>query len=144
MATHSSILVCWIPWTEEHCGLQSIGSQRVRHCWSIQHAHMHYMNRRRIVQVTPTQSLKCDWSCHHSGCLHGQPCISDCFYSYWGCQCSLESFEVAQNQPQPSQWTEWERTAHMVVFWFNYQFSSSMLFTQGLRVPRELPWWLRW
>ena len=31
MATHSSILVWEIPWTEESCGLQSIESQRVGH-----------------------------------------------------------------------------------------------------------------
>ena len=31
MATHSSILAWRIPWTEEHGGLQSVGSQRVRH-----------------------------------------------------------------------------------------------------------------
>ena len=31
MATHSSILACRIPWTEESGGLQSIGSQRVGH-----------------------------------------------------------------------------------------------------------------
>ena len=31
MATHSSILACRIPWTEELGGLQSIESQRVRH-----------------------------------------------------------------------------------------------------------------
>ena len=31
IATHSSILVWRIPWTEELGGLQSIGSQRVRH-----------------------------------------------------------------------------------------------------------------
>ena len=31
MATHSSILVWEIPWTEEPGGLQSIGSQRVGH-----------------------------------------------------------------------------------------------------------------
>ena len=34
IATHSSILVWEIPWTEEPGGLQSIGSQRVRHDWS--------------------------------------------------------------------------------------------------------------
>ena len=33
MATHSSILAWEIPWTEEPGGLQSIGSQRVRHNW---------------------------------------------------------------------------------------------------------------
>ena len=31
MATHSSILVWRIPWTEEPGGLQSMGSKRVRH-----------------------------------------------------------------------------------------------------------------
>ena len=34
MATHSSILAWWIPWTEEPGGLQSTGSHRVRHDWS--------------------------------------------------------------------------------------------------------------
>ena len=32
-ATHSSILTWKIPWTEEPGGLQSMGSQRVRHNW---------------------------------------------------------------------------------------------------------------
>ena len=31
MATHSSILAWRTPWTEEPGGLQSVGSQRVRH-----------------------------------------------------------------------------------------------------------------
>ena len=31
MATHSSILAWRIPWTQEPGGLQSMGSQRVRH-----------------------------------------------------------------------------------------------------------------
>ena len=31
MVTHSSILTWEIPWTEEPGGLQSMGSQRVRH-----------------------------------------------------------------------------------------------------------------
>ena len=31
METHSSILAWRIPWTEEPDGLQSMGSQRVRH-----------------------------------------------------------------------------------------------------------------
>ena len=34
MATHSSILAWEIPWREEPGGLQSIGTQRVRHDWS--------------------------------------------------------------------------------------------------------------
>ena len=31
MATHSSILACEITWTEKPGGLQSLGSQRIRH-----------------------------------------------------------------------------------------------------------------
>ena len=34
MATHSSILACRIPWTEEPGRLQSIGLHRVRHNWA--------------------------------------------------------------------------------------------------------------
>ena len=34
MATHSSILAWWIPWTEEPSGLQFIGLQKVGHNWS--------------------------------------------------------------------------------------------------------------
>ena len=34
MATHSSILAQRIPWAEEPGGLQSMGSQRVRHAWT--------------------------------------------------------------------------------------------------------------
>ena len=34
MATHSSILAWRIPWREEPSGLQSMGSQRVRHDWA--------------------------------------------------------------------------------------------------------------
>ena len=33
IATHSSILACRMPWTEEPGGLRSIGSQRIRHNW---------------------------------------------------------------------------------------------------------------
>ena len=35
MATHSSILAWWIPWSEELGGLQSMGLQRVKHDWAI-------------------------------------------------------------------------------------------------------------
>ena len=39
-AIHSSVLVWKIPWTLELGGLQSKGSQRVRHDWTTEHAHM--------------------------------------------------------------------------------------------------------
>ena len=37
MATHSRILACRIPWTEEPGGLQPMGSQRVGHNWVTKH-----------------------------------------------------------------------------------------------------------
>ena len=40
MATHSSILAWRIPQTEQPGGLQSLGSQRVRHDW-VAHTHTH-------------------------------------------------------------------------------------------------------
>ena len=33
VASHSSTLAWRIPWTEEPCGLQSMGLQRIRHDW---------------------------------------------------------------------------------------------------------------
>ena len=42
IVAHSSILVWRIPWTEENGGLQSIGSQKVRHGWSdLAHTHVY-------------------------------------------------------------------------------------------------------
>ena len=38
MATHSNILAWRIPMTEEPGGLQSMGSQRVRHNWATKHS----------------------------------------------------------------------------------------------------------
>ena len=38
MATHSSVLAWEIPWTKEPGGLQSMGSQRVRHDLATEHA----------------------------------------------------------------------------------------------------------
>ena len=39
MATHCSILAWKIPWTEEHAGLQSMGSQRAGHALATEHMH---------------------------------------------------------------------------------------------------------
>ena len=46
MATHSSILAWKIPWTEDPDGLQSMGSQRVRHNW----AHTHWLYKTYTTQ----------------------------------------------------------------------------------------------
>ena len=44
MATHSSILAWWIPWTEEPGVLQSMGLQRVGHYWATIHAYKSSVN----------------------------------------------------------------------------------------------------
>ena len=44
MATHSSILAWKIPWTEEPGGLQSMGSQRVRHNLATKQQQLQLMN----------------------------------------------------------------------------------------------------
>ena len=41
MATHSSILVWEIPWTEKPGELQSMGLERVEHIWVVKHTHTH-------------------------------------------------------------------------------------------------------
>ena len=38
MTTHSGVLAWRIPWTEEPCGLQSLGLQRVRQDLATEHA----------------------------------------------------------------------------------------------------------
>ena len=54
MATHSSILAWRIPWTEEPGGLQSMGSQRMRHDGACRHAH---------IPVTPPVLKQGCWVC---------------------------------------------------------------------------------
>ena len=50
MAIHSSILAWRIPWTEEPGGLQSTGSQRVRHHGATKHTAQHkvYVSFQRL------------------------------------------------------------------------------------------------
>ena len=60
MATHSSILVWRIPWTEEPDRLQSMGSQRVRHDWSVLacmqcHNQLFHYLRTRLDRLTSGQ-----------------------------------------------------------------------------------------
>ena len=75
MATHSSILVWEIPWTEEPGGLGFIGSQRVGWDWS-ELARMHWLPPRSIVLTTE--------------CL--PPCIfsSQNTYILWVCFCCVD------------------------------------------------------
>ena len=50
MATHSSILAWRIPWAEEPGGLQSMGSQRVRHDWATS---FHFTSLQRLKKAVP-------------------------------------------------------------------------------------------
>ena len=51
MATHSGIPAWWIPWTEEPCGLWSIGLQRVGQDWN-DSAHMHLSGHHRCLAIS--------------------------------------------------------------------------------------------
>ena len=58
MATHASILACRLLWTEMPGGLQSIGTQRIRHDWS-NLAHKpppSSLPRKRVSVAHPTQN----------------------------------------------------------------------------------------
>ena len=81
MAAHSSILAWKIPWTEQHCGLQSTGPQRVRQQSNQTHTHTH---TRRDTHTTLAVQVKlttvyvseitvselCRPSCVHSGWIY--------------------------------------------------------------------------
>ena len=56
MTTHSNILAWRIPWIEEPGGLQSMGSQRVRHDLETEHGQMNTMTYTH--NVTWEQSMK--------------------------------------------------------------------------------------
>ena len=52
MATHSSILVWKIPWTEEPGGFQSIGSHRVGHDLAFTHTESNYAIERVLANCS--------------------------------------------------------------------------------------------
>ena len=57
VAIHSSILAWRIPWTEEPGGLQSIGSQRVRHDWS----NLAHIRTQTLISIHIGNSLVVRW-----------------------------------------------------------------------------------
>ena len=59
MTAHSSILVWKVTWTEEPGGIQSTGSQRVRHNLATGHTHTH-----RIPHILSFLLRFCLSSCH--------------------------------------------------------------------------------
>ena len=58
MATHSSILVWRIPWTEEPGKLQSVGSHWVRHDWVSMYVHIHVGTCLIIINIQWSRSLQ--------------------------------------------------------------------------------------
>ena len=73
MAPHSSTLAWKIPWMEEPGGLQSMGSQRVRHDWATSLSLFTFMHWRRKWHPTPVLL---------PGKSHGQRTLVGC--SPWG------------------------------------------------------------
>ena len=94
MATHSSILAWRIPWTEEPGGLQSVGSQRVRHNW-INLACMHIAV---LASVQFSHSVVSD-SLRPHGLQHARPpCPSTTLRVYWN-SCPLSWWCHSTIQP---------------------------------------------
>ena len=58
MATHSSVLAWRIPWTEEPGGLQSMGSQRVRHDWATKQQQQQTLIKTQISPMILTNKLQ--------------------------------------------------------------------------------------
>ena len=61
MATHSSILALELPWLEEPGSLQPMGSQRVRHKYSL-HARTEQLNSQRQVRILDAGGCREEWS----------------------------------------------------------------------------------
>ena len=60
MTTHCSILTWKIPWTEESDGLQSVGSQRVRHYLATEHVRVHTHTHTHILTLSCLKNLEKD------------------------------------------------------------------------------------
>jgi len=67
MATHSSILVWRIPWTEEPDGLQSMGLKRVRHDGATnEHFHFQFWVLHKTFATIPSKRQSFDHLIHSS------------------------------------------------------------------------------
>ena len=88
MATYSSILAWRLPWTEEPGGLQSMGSQGVRHDWATNtHTYMQLVSIRRGVWMQVSLDF---WGYELSSCyraslafhsVHQLSCVS--VFAFW-------------------------------------------------------------
>ena len=67
LATHSTVLAWRIPWTEEPGGLQSMGSQRVRHDWVTEHTHIGVQREQKSLVFWKQGNILASWEirdCH--------------------------------------------------------------------------------
>ena len=118
MATHSSILAWRNPWTEEPGGLQSMGSQRVRHDWS-SWAHMHpniYLFKVYNWMIFNIFTRVCD---HH--CLVWFTFLND------SSGCCVDGMEWGEEAPSGKPNGSWTKAAVVMgehrCFW-GFQFSK--------------------
>ena len=90
MATHSSILVRRIPWTEEPGGLWSVGLQRVRHEWSdFTWIHVAVNSYNHKKQALPSSNLHSNGRNREQSNRDGYnslglPCRVECVRGAWG------------------------------------------------------------
>ena len=106
MATHSSILVWKIPWTEEPDRFQSMGSQRVRHNWvtSLSYIDSHGICKPSLFLPSPSvyllfpfllncSSQNFPWNIKK---VWSEGVSLDCSWSCWeGCQFLMRSLFTA-------------------------------------------------
>ena len=96
MAPHSSILAWKIPWMEEPCRLQSMGSRRVGHNWVTSLSLFTFMHWRRKWQPTPV---------FLPGESQGRGSLMGC--RLWG-RTESDTTEATQQQQQCQTWSSQE------------------------------------
>ena len=98
LATHSSIFAWRIPWTEKPGGLQSMGSQRVRHDWATTHTQL-------VWCIIFTGYRMWIYMAHYSAATSMFPV---CFN--YGKAFPDEAGNTGQHQWSPLAWSQWETT----------------------------------
>ena len=119
MATHSSILVWRIPWTEEPEGFQSIGSHRVGHDLAFTHAESNYAHRKSTCRLlSPHPHIEFNAGLH-----------------------SRRIASVLEEYGRRSQTSEFgEIFQRLFECWGSPARSQEI----GFEFTMRLPWWLRW
>ena len=95
MATHSSIFAWKIPWTEEPCGLQSMGMQRIGHNWATD---TQYRSMLFLLFSHPVMSNSLQpHGLHHTrpSCPSPSPGVGPNSYPlHQGCHLAISSFDA--------------------------------------------------